>query len=93
MGYSLPLKPPGWPTYNKRRQRWPVSSRRGWRKWKEVAMRGYGYGYGYPGRRWRRRMFRRRMGWRRGGSCCFLFALPFFILPFAGAAVLLLHLI
>ena len=56
-------------------------------------MRGYGYGYGYPGRRWRRRMFRRRMGWRRGGSCCFLFALPFFILPFAGAAVLLLHLI
>jgi hypothetical protein len=38
-------------------------------------------------------MFRRRMGWRRGGACWFLVALPFFILPVAGAAALLLRLI
>lgn len=55
----------------------------------------------FGGRRWMRPMWRRGWGgpwgrryyYRRGGGCCCFLALPFLMLPFIGAALLVLHMI
>lgn len=61
--------------------------------------RGYGFGRPGWGRMMGRRRFMRGFGrgfgrryYRRGPgcSCCFMFALPFFVLPFLGLAALVM---